>query len=419
MSQKRSSRWPIVRAPLLLVSGAGLVLLGLLSMAGCQPALHWGSAATATPEPTMPAPTVTEPILPPPPTATPHPATTPASETTLATPTARSSPPTAVSAPTHTPSPSPSTVPSPTALEKGLYTPRQRLGVAGSITQDDIRRLSFGWYVDWTVSPGGFQSDEVEYMPMVRLRDGRLDPDKEELLAAVDAMPGATWLIGNEPDVKWQDNMPPDLYAQVYHDLYTLLKGRDPTCHVAIAGVSQPTPLRLSYLDLILGEYQNRYGEPMPVDIWNVHGFVLREERDSWGVDIPPGMSEQTGRLYEIADHDDLAIFEQQIQDFRRWMKERSQQNKPLLVTEYGILMPNDYGFPPGQVEAFMLDTFEYLGTATDPDLGYPADGYRLVQRWCWFSRTSKRYPTGSLVRQDGNLTPLGEAFGLYAHALP
>ena len=28
----------------------------------------------------------------------------------------------------------------------------------------------------------------------------------------------------------------------------------------------------------------------MPVDVWNVHNFVLREERGSWGVDIPPGI---------------------------------------------------------------------------------------------------------------------------------
>jgi hypothetical protein len=227
------------------------------------------------------------------------------------------------------------------------------------------------------------------------------------------------WLIGNEPDVKWQDNVTPGVYAQAYHDLYVQLKSRDPTCQVAIGGVSQPTPLRLRYLDLILEAYQTRYGEPMPVDVWNVHNFILREERGSWGVDIPAGIDEDSGRLYEIADHDDLEIFQRQIVDFRRWMAAQGQQDKPLIVTEYGILMPAEYGFPEEGVEAFMLATFEFFRTATDSELGYPADGYRLVQRWCWYSLYDPRYPTGNLLDpEDRTLTPLGEAFAAYAATL-
>jgi len=235
----------------------------------------------------------------------------------------------------------------------------------------------------------------------------------------VRALPGALWLIANEPDVRWQDNVPPEVYAQVYYDLYTLLKTLDPTCQVAIGGVSQPTPLRLRYLDLILEAYREQYGQAMPVDVWNVHNFILREERDSWGVDIPPGMAEQTGVLREIADHDDLAMFQQQIVDFRCWIKERGQQDRPLIVTEYGILMPPDYGFPPQQVERFMLATFEFFRSAVDPDLGYPADGYRLVQRWSRFSLADTRYPTGNLLSPGGVPTPLGEAFSGYAHSVP
>jgi hypothetical protein len=288
------------------------------------------------------------------------------------------------------------------------------------VAEDVARQLGFGWYLDWTVNLDGFRSAEVEYMPMIRFGDGEPQPNEQALPAAVDALPGVTWLIGNEPDVKWQDNLPPAVYAQTYHDLYTLLKTRDPTCRVAIGGISQPTPLRLRYLDLILEAYQTHYGEPMPVDVWNVHNFILREERDSWGVDIPPGMTEQAGTLREIADHDDIDIFRQQILDFRHWMKERGQQDKPLIVTEYGILMPTDYGFPPEKVEQFMLDTFEFFRTAVDPALGYPADSGRLVQRWCWFSLSSARYPTGDLVQRDrGELTPLGVAFGQFAYSFP
>ena len=96
-------------------------------------------------------------------------------------------------------------------------------------------------------------------------------------------------------------------------------------------------------------------------------------------------------------------------------MAQHGQQNKPLIVTEYGVLMPSEYGFPPAQVEQFMIDTFEYFRMAADPALGYAADGYRLVQRWCWFSLSDERYPTGNLVHPDSSLTRLGRAFSAYA----
>jgi hypothetical protein len=316
--------------------------------------------------------------------------------------------------------PTANVAPTNTPASQSLLALRQRLGVCGAgplLQQDLAQQLGAGWFLDWGVNPSAYRSPDVTYVPMIRLKQGEANPRGEALLAMVDALPGALWLIGNEPDVKWQDNVSPEVYAGLYHDLYHLLKGRDPSCRVAIGGVSQPTPLRLRYLDQILEAYKARYGAPMPVDVWNVHNFILREERDGWGVDIPPGMTEQTGALREISDHDNLAIFREQIVGFRRWMLAREQRSKPLIVTEYGILMPRDYGFPLDKVEQFMVETFEFFRTASDSGSGYPADGNRLVQRWCWFSLADKRYPTGNLVDADsGALTPLGEAFSSYAH---
>jgi hypothetical protein len=430
-----SRRWSIALAALLLLAGVSLLLLGAWSLwSGGGLAFLWPTptvtpTATVTPIPPSPTPTATEPIVPPPPTATETATATPSPEPTTAEPTAPTSPTASASAtanpsPTNAPTATPEPTASPTPPSPGLYSLRQRLGIGAGgllVTAQNAQRLGFGWYLGWAVRPDAFRSAEVEYVPMIRLNpDGSSRPSGQTLLAAVDALPGALWLIGNEPDVRWQDNVTPGVYAQAYHDLYVQLKSRDPTCQVAIGGVSQPTPLRLRYLDLILEAYQTRYGEPMPVDVWNVHNFILREERDSWGVDIPPGMAENTGQLREIAEHDDMGIFRQQIVDFRRWMKEQGQQDKPLIVSEYGILMPNDYGFPPERVERFMLATFDVFRTAADPALGYPADGYRLVQRWCWFSLADTRYPTGNLVWPDGGeFTGLGAAFGAYVHASP
>jgi hypothetical protein len=234
---------------------------------------------------------------------------------------------------------------------------------------------------------------------MVRLWDGILRPDAKTLATTAQANSGSLWLIGNEPDVKWQDNLEPAIYAQLYHKAYTTIKAADSTAQVAIGGVAQPTPLRMQYLDTVLASYKEQFGTEMPIDVWNVHAFVLREEKDSWGVDIPPGLPDKHGRLYEIDDSDNMDVFQRQIIDFRRWMAERGYQHYPLIVSEYGILMPEDYGFSPERVEAFLRASFDFFSNATDPALGYPEDDYRLVQRWCWYSLNDQAlgYSAGNL----------------------
>ena len=98
------------------------------------------------------------------------------------------------------------------------------------------------------------------------------------------------------------------MYAWAYHDLYMAIKGWDPTARVSAGGIIQATPLRLQYMDRVWDEYQSRYGERMPVDVWNIHAFVLREGRNSWGADIPAGIDVQTGIWYSIADNKNFNI---------------------------------------------------------------------------------------------------------------
>lgn len=381
----------------LLVCGAVAVAVGL---SGLEPG-RGAPEIAQTPSPTA---RPTEPIVPPRPTATraPSPSLTPASQPDLSRQ--------AIEA----------TIP---VLEPALYTLRQRLGVGAAslgVTDELAEKLGFGWYLDWNARADPSHSMVLEYVPMIRPKGGNAQPSGDKLAAAVAGNQGALWLIGNEPDVRWQDGIEAEAYARLYHDMYAALKDLDPACQVGIGGVSQPTPLRLDYLDLVLEAYVDQFGEPMPVDVWNIHNFILREERDGWGVDIPPGMPEQVGVLREIADHDNLRIFQEQIMDMRQWMRERGEQDKPLIVSEFGILMPEDYGFPPERVAQFMLDTFEFMRTATDPENGYPADGNRLVQRWCWYSLADTVYPTGNLVSsENGGLTSIGRAFRTYAHSTP
>ncbi len=95
--------------------------------------------------------------------------------------------------------------------------------------------------------------------------------------AAVLANPGATWLIGNEPDSPVQDNLLPELYARAYHHLYTLIKSYDATARIGAGGIVQPTPLRFQYLDRVLAAYRAYYHQTLPADLWNIHSYILRE----------------------------------------------------------------------------------------------------------------------------------------------
>jgi hypothetical protein len=70
----------------------------------------------------------------------------------------------------------------------------------------------------------------------------------------------------------------------------------------------------------------------------------------------------------------------------------------PLIVSEFGIAMPEDYGYPPERVAEFLLETTRFFATTAVPGLGDPNDGGRLVQRWCWFSLADPLYPTGNLI---------------------
>lgn len=310
------------------------------------------------------------------------------------------------------------------ALEPGQA--RSRLGVGVPLNVTDFQfdaalaeRLGMGWYLDWHIDATPVITGGLEYAQLYAMRDNNIPLRRDRIAEVLAANPGALWLAGNEPDVIWQDNQTPEQYAQLYHQFYTFVKTLDPSAQVAIAGVSQVTPLRLQYLEAVLAAYQRLYGQKMPVDAWNVHAFILREERDSWGVSIPPGMDVDQGTLWEIADHDNLDIFRQQIVDFRRWMAEHGERDKPLIVSEYGILMPNEYGFPPERVASFMTETFDYLLNAVDPGIGYPADGNRLVQRLTWYSLSDTVYPTSNLVDpKTGELTLLGQTFADYAAGL-
>ena len=113
-----------------------------------------------------------------------------------------------------------------------------------------------------------------------------------------------------------------------------------------------------------------------------------------------------------------MTIFRQQILDLP--LDGRTGLRTGRSSSQYGILMPESYGFAPDAVAGFMADTFDFFLTAADAELGYPADDNRLVQAFCWYSNSDTLYPTPSLFDpQTRALTPVGEMFTAYVAGLP
>lgn len=306
----------------------------------------------------------------------------------------------------------------------------------------DITRLDAGQWIFWKTSGDPLEPAGAEFFQMVRMHQDKTCsayncpyvvpytyttwPDAAAIAAVAQAKPGAVWLVGNEIDRRdWpggrQDEMMPELYAVAYHEIRAIIKDADPTARIAIAGMIQATPLRLQYLDRIWNEYARLYGTPMPVDIWNVHGFVFREKRyydgcpDCYGADVPPGIDVPNGILYEIRDSINMTYFNNHIVAFRQWMASHGLRDKPLLVTEYGAL-PEDF-YPPGQAVNFAVtNTLAYMRDTRDTAIGYPGDDNRLVQRWVIYSLDDNVNATPLMVGDPGNyhLSAMGTAWADY-----
>lgn len=144
---------------------------------------------------------------------------------------------------------------------------------------------------------------------------------------------------------------------------------------------------------------------------------------------LPAGRFEDNSPLRamiisSVNDHDNIDLIAQQIRQFRQWMVNRGQRNKPLINTEHGILMTEDLGFPIERVQAFMVNSFNYfLNNLIDPALGYPEDDNRLLQEWFWFALSVEQFEgravqTGLFHPVTRAIKPLGQTFADYVQPL-
>jgi hypothetical protein len=318
-----------------------------------------------------------------------------------------------------------------------------RMGVGGPV-DSYTTTLSAGWYVDWGSNadpphPGGMEYVRTisfnvntgaggcsRVIPASQRSQVTASMTNAELIANLRANPGALWLIGNEPDAPLNTSpIMPGLYAQLYHEYYTLIETNDPKARVAIGAVVQPSPLRLQYLDKVRAAYLAAYGQPLPTAVWNIHLYALPEVPCS-GAEVPPGATTSTGWTYNWAQSVDLNVLKQNVRAMRQWMFDRGESNKPLIVTEFGELVPDtatppyDYWldglhFTPQVTQNYLNGSIDYFLTATDGTIGYQADGNRLVQMWAWYSLTDAAY--GGRLLINNSLTPAGATFAAIANS--
>ncbi|MDF1514809.1 MAG: hypothetical protein P1S60_13450, partial [Anaerolineae bacterium] len=218
--------------------------------------------------------------------------------------------------------------------------------------------------------------------------------------------PGQLWLVGNEIERRdWktstghtgaQQEILPEVYARAYHEIYYAIKSVDPTAKVSNGSIILPSPLRLEYMSRIWDEYKRLYHEPWPVDVWQIHLYLIREKRYETGAGIPAGIEAASGLFADLVDPEltllnkDFSHVPGLIRAFRVWMKEHGQQDKPLIITEMAVLMPD--WIMPGEFTAsairneFLYPTLDYIFNIKDPDLGMPNDDNRLVQTMFWWS---------------------------------
>jgi hypothetical protein len=292
--------------------------------------------------------------------------------------------------------------------------------------ETDLAKLRAQWYFKWGTlmnppSPNGMTLAQSVWVKQWKWDNGlvawsenapyaepytfTVAPSYSMIKAIATANPGSLWLVGNEierPD--WgdapgqgQNEILPEVYAWAYHEVYTAIKEADPTAQVANGSVVVPTPLRIEYLTRVWDEYRRRYGVSMPVDVWHIHVHLGPEKRDHSGIEIPVGLDADVGMFYygpgDIRNklvNKDFSQVPDRLRAFRAWMKERGQQNKPLIISEFGVTMPDwvEPGeFTPEKIrDEFLYPGLDFMLGETDTDLGYPADDYRLVQSVWWWS---------------------------------
>jgi hypothetical protein len=173
------------------------------------------------------------------------------------------------------------------------------------------------------------------------------------------------------------------------------------------------------------------------IDFYPIHDYILTEaalfdangkQINFWGAGLPVGFDAATWPAPELIHPEwgetwktfDINIFKTRLVAFRQWMKDQGEQNKPLWITEFGVLFPSQGNaslYTSDQDAAnYMAQTYDLMLGYKDPAIGFAADDNRLVQKWTWYSLndTVTRFGGSLYNPATRRLTPVGEKFFSY-----
>jgi len=279
-------------------------------------------------------------------------------------------------------------------------------GVAGY----DLSILGVDGYLDWWYVRNSSVAANIQYYPMLGVSDAYYQTNLTNLPALLSANPGATWIIGNEPDseVTYQDHITAESYAERFYAMAKIIRSQDPTAKITFGTIIQPTPVRLYYLSkaidrlvqLAQQDGKTRADALSLIDIYSIHAFILNEQplydsngkNINWGAGIPLGYDANTWPPIEVIAPGpptyDINTFKDRVIKFRQWMNALGplEQSKPLWITEYGSLFPTWLGVTELQTATYMEQTFDFMLGTKDATLGNASDDNRLVQKWFWYS---------------------------------
>jgi hypothetical protein len=210
-------------------------------------------------------------------------------------------------------------------------------------------------------------------------------PTPTECTVWIQANPGQTWIIGNEPNLEHYKNgsqLSYQQYARMYHDTANLIRTIDPTAKVAVADVGGGEYHSNCSIDLYdpyewlenaIKEHKKLYG-PMAVDRWTLHIYT----KDS------PDISFETNKVRCFRQH-------------MLTLRNQGYWTGPyeVWVTELGWAGYDEAHQSYANVSAFMINMTNWL------------EGRPEVTRWFWWT-----WGKGTvLIDPSGHLTPLGQLY--------
>jgi len=235
--------------------------------------------------------------------------------------------------------------------------------------QAPLDRLGPVWYMDWHWETPPIPGHERLFV----VRSWMVSQQGEAVAEAMASSGPAWWSCGNEPNDPNQDNVSAEAYAALYRAFESRAEIA-PQVRVVPAGIANAD---WEWAQAFREAYNARYGRYPRVDAWNIHNYMLESDQDPY----------------------DVEEFKRRIVAFRNWMEKIGDADKPLILSEFGVLYGNGCCGrpvdPPVKIQTFMRETVRWL-----LDSG-------AVSCWTWFS-TRSEVLNGDLMTAEGELTDLG-----------